>query len=84
MSRDQEYSEESRSRGRAERDFTLAPNEQLAVQDTTKGSIEVHVGPFTGQMKPTEKPLLYSDGKFNPVDDIDRATQRFPNASEGF
>ena len=68
-----------------ERDFVLSPNEYLSVQDQTKGTIQVHVGSFTGTMPPTSQPIVYDPKtrKFMATPDVQRAVQQFPLANEG-
>ena len=68
-----------------ERDFVLSPNEYLSVQDQTKGTIQVHVGSFTGTMPPTSQPIVYDPRtrRFTATPDVQKAIQQFPLADEG-
>lgn len=68
-----------------ERDFVLAPNELIFIQDMTKGQISVYVGPHKSTLASTDSPIIYdnSQRKFIQVD-LQRAIQQFPAADEGF
>lgn len=67
------------------RDLVLAPGEFAFVQDTTKGGINVNVGPYKTSMAGTDQPVIWDKEKlkFSRVD-LDKAIQRHAVAPEGF
>ncbi len=68
-----------------ERDFVLAPNEFVFIQDQTKGQISVYVGAHKSTLASTDSPIVYdrASRKFIQVD-LQKAIQQFPTADEGF
>lgn len=68
-----------------ERDFVLAPNEFVFIQDQTKGHISVYVGPHKNTLASTDSPIVYdrANRKFIQTD-LQKAVQQFPMADEGF
>src|SRR3989338_4363126 len=74
------------TQGRVERDFVLAPNEFVFIQDQTKGQISVYVGPHKSTLAPTDTPIIYDSNsrKFQAAGDLQRAIQQFPAADEGY
>jgi len=68
-----------------ERDFVLAPNESVFIQDQTKGQISVYVGPHKSTLASTDCPIIYdrSHRKFIQTE-LQRAVQQFSTADEGF
>ena len=69
----------------ANRDLVLAPGEFAYVLDTTKGLINVNVGPYKTSMAGTDQPVIFDKSKlrFERVD-LDKAIQRDLVAPEGF
>lgn len=68
-----------------ERDFVLAPNEFVFIQDQTKGQISVYVGPHKSTLASTDSPIVYDRNQRKFVQtDLQRAIQLFPTADEGF
>jgi major vault protein len=68
-----------------DRDLVLAPGEFAYVLDTTKGLINVNVGPYKTSMAGTDQPVIWEKEKlrFARVD-LDKAIQRDVVAPEGF
>ena len=68
-----------------DRDFVLAPNEFLFIQDRTKGLITVYVGPHKNTLSETDTPILFAaePRKFE-ASDLQRAIQQHPSADEGW
>jgi major vault protein len=71
--------------GGRQRDFVLAPNEYLFVQDRTKGGLQVQTGPTTGTLQAGSEPVTYDpkSRRFVQTGDVSKATQQFPAAPEG-
>ena len=68
-----------------ERDFVLAPNEFVFIQDQTKGHISVYVGPHKNTLASTDSPIVYDRASRKFVQtDLQKAVQQFPMADEGF
>src|SRR3989344_1634697 len=68
-----------------ERDFVLAPNEFVFIQDQTKGHISVYVGPHKNTLASTGSPIVYDRASRRFVQtDLQKAVQQFPMADEGF
>ena len=68
-----------------ERDFVLAPNEFVFIQDQTKGHISVYVGPHKNTLASTDSPIVYDRASRRFVQtDLQKAVQQFPMADEGF
>ena len=68
-----------------ERDFVLAPNEFVFIQDQTKGHISVYVGPHKNTLSQTDTPIVYDRASRKFVQtDLQKAVQQFPTADEGF
>lgn len=68
-----------------ERDFVLAPNEYVFIQDQTKGHISVYVGPHKNTLASTDSPIVYDRASRKFVQtDLQKAVQQFPMADEGF
>ncbi len=67
------------------RDLVLAPGEFAFVLDTTKGHINVNVGPNKTSMSDTDQPVKWdpSARRFQRCD-ASEAIQAYPNAPEGF
>ena len=68
-----------------QRDFVLAPNEFMFVQDRGKGQLQVQVGPITGTLQAGNEPISYDSRtrRFVQAGNVLAATQAFPSASEG-
>lgn len=70
---------------RQDRDLVLAPGEFAYVLDTTKGLVNVNVGPYKTSMAGTDQPVVFDREKLQFVRcDLDRAIQRDLVAPEGF
>lgn len=72
------------SAGRS-RDLVLAPGEFAFVLDTTKGLVNVIVGPNKTSMSDTDKPVVWDseERRFRQCN-TEEAPQAYPNAPEGF
>lgn len=82
------YDDETPARGRSNRnkDLVLAPGEYAYVQELTKGTIQVLVGPVTFSPTAQHQAVVYQmKGKksFNPVGTIEEAVQKAAIAVEG-
>jgi major vault protein len=69
-----------------DRDLVLAPGEFAHILDTTKGIVNVIVGPYKLSLSNTDQPVTWDpqNKRFNRLETGDRViTQVFPNASEG-
>ena len=68
-----------------DRDLVLAPGEFAFVLDTTKGLVNVIVGPNKTSMSNTDQPVLWNetDRRFKRCE-AEQAVQAYPNAPEGF
>src|SRR4051812_31237840 len=65
------------------RDLVLAPGEYAYVQDTTKGLINMMVGPTKVSMSNTDQPVVF-EKRFKRVDRIDQAIRVNTIAPEGY
>ncbi len=67
-----------------ERDFVLAPNEFVFIQDKTKGQISTYVGPLKSTLAENELPIIYepSSRKYSQAD-LGRAISQWVAAPEG-
>lgn len=65
-----------------ERELVLAPNQFAYLQDETKGSVNVYVGPHKASLSPTDRPMRFVNGKFERCD-LSAAIQEFPLVTEG-
>ena len=67
-----------------ERDLVLAPNEYALIQDQTKGTVDVYVGPTKTSLSAQDKPIFYDYEKDRFVQStLDNAIKQWPNADEG-
>ena len=68
-----------------DRDLVLAPGEFAFVLDTTKGLVNVIVGPNKTSMSNTDQPVLWNERerRFTRCN-FEQAAQAYPNAPEGF
>lgn len=68
-----------------QRDFVLAPNEFMFVQDRANGQLKVQVGPTTGTLQAGIEPTIFDSkaGRFVMVRLVTDAVQMFPAANEG-
>ena len=68
-----------------DRDLVLAPGEFAYVLDTTKGQINVNVGPYKTSMAGTDQPVVFDKQKLRfERCEMERAIQRDLVAPEGF
>lgn len=67
------------------RDLVLAPGEYAYVLDTTKGLVNVNVGPYKNSMSNTDQPVIFDRQalRFTRVE-LEQAVQRDLVAPEGF
>ena len=74
----------SENQGRA-RDFVLAPNEFLFIQDRTKGLITVYVGPHKNTLSETDTPIIFeAKSRRFVASELQQAIQQHPSADEGW
>jgi len=68
-----------------EQDLVVAPGQFAFVLDSTKGNVDVLVGPFKTSLSGTDKPVKWNKEKriFDEVATND-SKQQFPTASEGY
>lgn len=66
-----------------ERELVLADNEQALIQDTTKGHVNVYVGPHKASLSETDRPVFYnaSNGTFEQCT-LAESKKRFTVANE--
>lgn len=66
-----------------ERELVLADNEQALIQDTTKGHVNVYVGPHKASLSETDRPVSYnaSNGTFEQCS-LAESKKRFTVANE--
>jgi major vault protein len=68
-----------------DRDLVLAPGEFAFVQDTTKGIVNVNVGPYKTSMAGTDQPVVWDREKLRFVrTELEPSIQRNRVAPEGF
>ena len=66
-----------------QRELVLADNEQAFVQDTTKGPVQVYVGPLKVSLSETDKPVRRrTDGQFEPCN-LQDSKMLFITVNEG-
>ena len=65
--------------------LVLAQNQYAFVQDATKGSVQVFVGPHSLALSQNDKPVVYDNTKdeFIVVGDLKQAIKQFPLVPEG-
>ena len=66
-------------------DLVLTPNEESLVLDSTKGQVNVYVGPYKGSLGESDLLVLYDPktGKYSPARDRGSAISTWPQAGEG-
>ena len=68
-----------------DRDFVLAPNEFLFIQDRTKGLITVYVGPHKNTLSETDTPMIFeAKSRRFVASELQQAIQQHPSADEGW
>lgn len=67
------------------RDLVLAPNEQAAILDETKGNVSVYVGPQKTSLSTSDKPVVFDPEtqRFQRCNQMSDAVQLWPFAREG-
>jgi len=65
--------------------LVLAQNQYAFIQDATKGSVQVYVGPHALALSSNDKPVVYDNVKdeFTPVNDLRLAIKQFSLVPEG-
>jgi major vault protein len=65
--------------------LVLAQNQYAFIQDATKGSVQVFVGPHALALSQTDRPVVYDNVKdeFVGVPDLKQAIKQFPLVPEG-
>jgi major vault protein len=65
--------------------LVLAQNQYAFIQDATKGSVQVYVGPHALALSSNDKPVVYDNVKdeFTPVSDLRMAIKQFSLVPEG-